>query len=175
MAVYWLRIALFACLVFQVLARSLAGSPTQMIVKETELLQNIVRFIFMVMSYYCLLICKGNMGRTVAVCPWQADHVLQWRVPSMEVRFQPFFQITSDLIETSRLPVPGLWLDVFQKIRSMGYTGVSFYVHWALLEGKPGDFSAEGVFAYEPFFEAATKAGIYLLAVWPCTDSFSVK
>ena len=63
-----------------------------------------------------------------------------------------------------RLPVPGLWLDVFQKMRSMGYTGVSFYVDWALLEGKPGEFSAEGVFALEPFFEAAQKAGIYLLA-----------
>lgn len=63
-----------------------------------------------------------------------------------------------------RLPVPGLWLDVFQKIRAMGYTGVSFYPHWALLEGKRGEFSAEGVFAFEPFFEAASQAGIYLLA-----------
>lgn len=64
-----------------------------------------------------------------------------------------------------RLPVPSLWLDVFQKIKSLGYNGVSFYVDWALLEGKPGNFSAEGVFAFEPFFEAATQAGIYLLAV----------
>jgi beta-galactosidase GanA len=64
-----------------------------------------------------------------------------------------------------RLPVPGLWYDVFQKIRSAGYTGVSFYVDWALLEGQAGQFSAKGVFALEPFFEAASKAGIYLLAV----------
>ena len=63
-----------------------------------------------------------------------------------------------------RLPVPGLWLDIFQKIRALGYTGVSFYVDWALLEGKPGEFRAEGIFAMEPFFEAATQAGIYLLA-----------
>ena len=62
-----------------------------------------------------------------------------------------------------RLPVPGLWLDVFQKIRALGYTGVSIYIDWALLEGKRGTFSAEGVFALEPFFEAATNAGIYLL------------
>lgn len=34
----------------------------------------------------------------------------------------------------------------------------------ALLEGKPGEFLAEGVFALEPFFEAASQAGIYLLA-----------
>ncbi|KAI1156026.1 glycoside hydrolase family 35 protein [Nemania diffusa] len=63
-----------------------------------------------------------------------------------------------------RLPVPGLWLDVFQKIKTLGYTGVSFYVNWALLEGNPGHFAADGVFAYEPFFEAASKAGIYLFA-----------
>ncbi|KAH8203940.1 hypothetical protein TruAng_001882 [Truncatella angustata] len=63
-----------------------------------------------------------------------------------------------------RLPVPSLWLDIFQKIRSAGFTGVSFYVDWALLEGKPGNYSAEGVFALEPFFDAAKAAGLYLLA-----------
>ncbi|KAI4602150.1 hypothetical protein KJ359_009387 [Pestalotiopsis sp. 9143b] len=35
---------------------------------------------------------------------------------------------------------------------------------WALLEASPGNFTAEGVFAYEPFFEAAQRAGIYLIA-----------
>ena len=54
---------------------------------------------------------------------------------------------------------------MFQKIRALGYNGVSFYVDWALLEGKPGEFTAEGIFAWEPFFEAAKTAGIYLLAV----------
>lgn len=68
-------------------------------------------------------------------------------------------------IDLSSLPVPSLWLDVFQKIKALGYSGVSFYTDWALLEGKPGDFSAEGVFALEPFFAAAKEAGIYLLAV----------
>ncbi|KAI0435132.1 glycoside hydrolase family 35 protein [Xylaria sp. FL1042] len=63
-----------------------------------------------------------------------------------------------------RLPVPGLWLDIFQKIKALGYNGVSFYVNWALLEGNRGHFTAEGVFAYEPFFDAATEAGIYLFA-----------
>jgi beta-galactosidase GanA len=47
----------------------------------------------------------------------------------------------------------------------MGYTGASFYVDWALLEGKPGNFSAKGVFDLQPFFDAASEAGIYLLAV----------
>lgn len=47
---------------------------------------------------------------------------------------------------------------------------MSFYVDWALLEGNPGTFTAEGVFGFDPFFEAATQAGIYLLAV---SDIFS--
>lgn len=64
-----------------------------------------------------------------------------------------------------RLPVPGLWLDVFQKIKSMGFTGVSFYVDWALLEGEQGVFRADGIFALDGFFQAASDAGIYLLAV----------
>jgi len=63
-----------------------------------------------------------------------------------------------------RLPVPDLWLDVFQKIKALGYSGVSFYVDWALLEGDRGTFTAEGIFALEPFFDAAWEAGIYLLA-----------
>lgn len=44
-----------------------------------------------------------------------------------------------------RLPVPDLWLDVFQKIKSMGFTGISFYVDWGLIEGNPGHGSTDGV------------------------------
>lgn len=64
-----------------------------------------------------------------------------------------------------RLPVPSLYLDVFQKIKAMGFNCVSFYTMWALLEHKQGEFKAEGVFDLVPFFEAASEAGIYLLAV----------
>ncbi len=38
------------------------------------------------------------------------------------------------------------------------------YVDWALLEGKPGQYMAEGVFDLEPFFKAAEDTGIYLIA-----------
>jgi beta-galactosidase GanA len=63
-----------------------------------------------------------------------------------------------------RLPVPDLWLDVFEKVKALGFNAVSFYVHWALVEGEPGSYLANDVFAFEPFFEAAQKAGIYLIA-----------
>jgi beta-galactosidase GanA len=64
-----------------------------------------------------------------------------------------------------RLPVPGLWLDIFQKIKAAGFNIVSFYVDWALIEGKQGNFTATGIFDFVPFFEAAKVARIYLLAL----------
>lgn len=63
-----------------------------------------------------------------------------------------------------RLPVPSLWLDVFQKIKALGLNTVSFYLHWGLLEGKRGDFNAEAALAIEPFLQAAQEAGLYLIA-----------
>lgn len=63
-----------------------------------------------------------------------------------------------------RLPVPSLWLDVFQKIKALGLNTVSFYLHWGSLEGKSGDFNAEGALAIEPFLQAAQEAGLYLIA-----------
>ena len=63
-----------------------------------------------------------------------------------------------------RLPVPGLWFDVFQKIKAMGFSGVSFYTDWGLLEGNPGHMVVDGIFSLDEFFQAAMEAGIYLVA-----------
>lgn len=72
-----------------------------------------------------------------------------------------------------RLPVPDLWLDVFQKIKALGFNAVSYYVHWALLEGEQGKYLAEGIFAQDPFYEAAQMTGIYLIArPGPVSDTF---
>lgn len=72
--------------------------------------------------------------------------------------------IFSDEFHPFRLPVPGLWLDIFQKIKSIGFNGVSFYVDWSLIEGNPGQFVTDGIWSLERFFYAATESGIYLIA-----------
>jgi beta-galactosidase GanA len=100
---------------------------------------------------------------------------ISWTLVTLQVTFDEHsllingkrIMFYSGEVHPFRLPVPGLYLDILQKIRAMGYTGVSFYVDWALLEGKPGNFSAKGVFDLQPFFDAASAAGIYLLAVSP--------
>ncbi|KAK4236777.1 glycoside hydrolase [Achaetomium macrosporum] len=63
-----------------------------------------------------------------------------------------------------RLPVPSLWWDVLEKIKAAGLNTVSFYVDWGLVEGKPGDFRAEGLFDLTEFFDAAKELGLWLIA-----------
>ncbi|KAK1971986.1 family 35 glycosyl hydrolase [Colletotrichum sublineola] len=93
----------------------------------------------------------------------QLQDIVTWDSHSLFVRGERVM-IFSGEIHPFRLPVPSLWLDLFQKVKALGLNTVSFYVDWALLEGKAGDFSADGVFDLQPFFEAATKAGVYLIA-----------
>lgn len=63
-----------------------------------------------------------------------------------------------------RLPVPSLWTDVLEKVKALGLNTVSIYIDWAQLEGKPGEFRAEGVFDYDAFLDAAKQVGIYVIA-----------
>ncbi|OIW30547.1 glycoside hydrolase family 35 protein [Coniochaeta ligniaria NRRL 30616] len=63
-----------------------------------------------------------------------------------------------------RLPVPSLWTDVLEKVKALGLNAVSIYIDWAQLEGKPGEFRAEGVFDYDAFLTAAKAVGLYVIA-----------
>ncbi|KAH8799443.1 glycoside hydrolase family 35 protein [Xylogone sp. PMI_703] len=63
-----------------------------------------------------------------------------------------------------RLPVPSLWADVLEKVKALGLNTVSIYIDWAQLEGKPGEFRAEGVFDYDAFLDAAKEVGLYVIA-----------
>ncbi|PVH72553.1 glycoside hydrolase family 35 protein [Cadophora sp. DSE1049] len=89
--------------------------------------------------------------------------LVTWDKYSIYVRGERILFLSGEF-HPFRLPSPGLWLDVFQKIRALGYSGVSFYLMWGLLEGEPGHFQSNGVFDLQEFFDAATQAGIYLLA-----------
>ncbi|GKZ29849.1 hypothetical protein AbraIFM66950_006710 [Aspergillus brasiliensis] len=89
--------------------------------------------------------------------------IVTWDEYSIRVHGERILLLSGEF-HPFRLPSPGLWLDVFQKVRALGFSAVSFYVDWALLEGERGSIRAEGVFALEEFFQAATEAGLYLTA-----------
>lgn len=89
--------------------------------------------------------------------------IVTWDNSSILVHGERIFFFSGEF-HPWRLPSPGLWLDIFQKIKALGFNGVSFYLMWGLLEGEPGEVRMEGIFALDEFFESAKKAGIYLLA-----------
>ncbi|KAL7275683.1 hypothetical protein RUND412_001370 [Rhizina undulata] len=89
--------------------------------------------------------------------------VVTWDDHSLLINGERVF-IFSGEFHPWRLPVSSLWLDVFEKIKALGFNAVSFYVHWGLVEYKQGDFNFDGHRSYTPFFEAARQAGIYLIA-----------
>ncbi|KAG5733968.1 putative beta-galactosidase A [Termitomyces sp. T112] len=72
--------------------------------------------------------------------------------------------IFSGEVHPFRNPVQSLHLDIFQKIKALGFNAVSFYTFWGLHEYKRGDISFDGFLDLQPFFDAAKKAGIYLIA-----------
>ncbi|TQV93411.1 hypothetical protein V2A60_010179 [Cordyceps javanica] len=113
-----------------------------------------------------LVLGRHNQAYNIIHEPDKRDllqDLITWDDKSLFIRGERALMFSGEF-HPFRLPVPSLYLDVFQKIKAMGFNMVSFYVDWALLEGKPGEFRADGIFSLEPFFEAATQAGVYLLA-----------
>ncbi|EJD54069.1 putative beta-galactosidase A, partial [Auricularia subglabra TFB-10046 SS5] len=72
--------------------------------------------------------------------------------------------IFSGEVHPYRMPSTSLYLDIFQKIKAMGFNAVSFYSFWGMHEPKRGEISFDGFRDIQPFFDAAMEAGIYLIA-----------
>src|SRR4051794_20722675 len=70
--------------------------------------------------------------------------IVTWDEYSISVRGERIVLLSGEF-HPFRLPSPGLWLDVFQKVRALGFSAVSFYLDWALLEGEQGHIRVDGV------------------------------
>ncbi|KAH7078726.1 glycoside hydrolase superfamily [Paraphoma chrysanthemicola] len=73
--------------------------------------------------------------------------------------------IMSGEFHYARLPVPELWLDVFQKFKSNGMNAVSIYFFWSYHSASKGvyDFTTPGK-DIQRLFDAAKAAGLYVIA-----------
>ncbi|KIJ67770.1 glycoside hydrolase family 35 protein [Hydnomerulius pinastri MD-312] len=86
-----------------------------------------------------------------------------WDEYSIMINGERMFLFSGEM-HPYRMPVQSLHLDLFQKIKSMGFNTVSFYIFWGIVEPKRGEISFEGFRDLQPWFDAAKKAGIYLMA-----------
>lgn len=115
------------------------------------------------LSRLLLFLCSV-LGVLASFSPRASNQSLvTWDEHSLLIRGERIL-ILSGEFHPFRLPSPGLWLDVFQKVKALGFGGVSFYVDWGLVEGTEGQVRADGIFGLEQFFSAASEAGIYLFA-----------
>ncbi|CCM06152.1 uncharacterized protein FIBRA_09625 [Fibroporia radiculosa] len=87
--------------------------------------------------------------------------VVQWDNYTIFLNNQRMFLLTGEF-HTFRLPVPDLWLDIFQKMVAAGLTGTSIYIHWALTNPAPGVLDFNDWRALQPIFDAAKLAGIFI-------------
>ncbi|KIJ64658.1 glycoside hydrolase family 35 protein [Hydnomerulius pinastri MD-312] len=94
----------------------------------------------------------GN-GRTTDV---------MWDKYSLVIKGQRVF-IHSGEFHTFRLPVPGLWLDILQKVKAAGFNAISVYTHMALINPSPGVIDFNDYRALEPLYEAAKQTGIWIV------------
>lgn len=63
-----------------------------------------------------------------------------------------------------RLPSPGLWRDILQKLAAGGYNAVSVYAAWSYHSPAPGSYDFSGVRDLGRFLDMAAEAGLYVIA-----------
>jgi beta-galactosidase GanA len=63
-----------------------------------------------------------------------------------------------------RLPSPGLWLDVLQKLKANGFNAVSIYFDWGYSSAKAGTYDFTGIRDMDTLLDMAAQAGLYVIA-----------
>ncbi|KAI8578859.1 hypothetical protein K450DRAFT_156599, partial [Umbelopsis ramanniana AG] len=63
-----------------------------------------------------------------------------------------------------RLPSPGLWDDIFEKFKALGFNTASIYFYWGYHSPKQGVYDFEGVRDLSRLLETAKKYGINVIS-----------
>ncbi|KAK7728732.1 hypothetical protein SLS53_009385 [Cytospora paraplurivora] len=90
--------------------------------------------------------------------------VVAWDEYSLLVNGERVF-INSAEFHYQRLPVPELWLDVFQKLKANGFNTLSIYFFWSYHSASKGvfDFESPGK-NVQQLFDYAKEAGLWVIA-----------
>ena len=58
-----------------------------------------------------------------------------------------------------RLPSPGLWLDILQKLKANGFNAVSIYFDWGYSSAKAGTYDFTGIRDMDTLLDMAAQVG----------------
>ncbi|SDF50047.1 Beta-galactosidase, domain 3 [Massilia sp. PDC64] len=100
---------------------------------------------------------------TDAVRPRGAPQQVGWDPYSLTVGGRRVV-VWSGEIHPFRLPDPAQWRDVIQKMKALGFNGVSFYFDWAYHSPAPGVYDFSGIRNVERALEIAEEEGMYVIA-----------
>ncbi|KAJ5642440.1 hypothetical protein N7490_006440 [Penicillium lividum] len=91
------------------------------------------------------------------------NKVVEWDHYSFQIDSQRIFVFSGEF-HYWRIPVPGMWRDILEKIKAAGFTAFSFYSNWAYHapNNQTLDFTT-GAHDINPIFELAKELGLYVL------------
>jgi beta-galactosidase GanA len=109
-----------------------------------------------------VLIGKPLSGQTQTAGAGQTtSHTVTYDSYSLMVDGNRVFLYSGE-IHPYRLPSPSLWLDVLQKIKAAGFTGVSSYFDWGCHSAAPGVYDFTGIRNLDQFLDLANQVGLYV-------------
>jgi len=89
-------------------------------------------------------------------------HQISWDNRSIKIDGQRVF-IWSGEMHPFRLPSPGLWRDVLQKMKAMGFNTVTYYVPWGYFTPKRGIYDFSGIRDVDRALSMAEEEGLYVI------------
>ncbi|KAH9919188.1 glycoside hydrolase superfamily [Epithele typhae] len=91
-----------------------------------------------------------------------ASDIITWDNHTLILYGQRLFLHAGEF-HTFRLPVPDLWLDIFQKMVAVGLNAASVYIHMGLSHPAPGTLDFDDWRSLRAMYEAAQLAGIFII------------
>jgi beta-galactosidase GanA len=100
-----------------------------------------------------------------AVAPAHAapSHRIAYDRYSLTIDGKPTY-IWSGSFHYWRLPSPGLWTDVLQKMKAAGFNAVEIYFDWGYHSPRPGVYDFSGIRDVDRLLDIARDTGIYVIA-----------
>ncbi|KAI0693625.1 glycoside hydrolase superfamily [Cerioporus squamosus] len=113
----------------------------------------------LILAFFALLVC-------VAADPPRKSNgftdVVTWDNYTVFLHNHRMFLHAGEF-HTFRLPVPDLWLDIFQKMVAAGLNGVSIYIHMGATNPSPGVLDFDDWRSLQTIYQAAKLAGIFVV------------
>ena len=107
-------------------------------------------------------ILLGLLAASAAPTHAATAHEMTWDSQSLKIDGQRVF-IWSGEVHPFRLPSPGAWRDVLQKMRALGFNTVSLYFPWGYYTPSPGVYDFSGVRDIDGILRMAEEEGLYVI------------